>query len=487
MADSTITKLVPPSGETGVAGTINFTGNIRSESNSKLFWTLAYGQPGNIQWGEWETLHRTDNCISTALQIVCAPLRDAELEINPVNESEEEARIAEFCEDNLRDWLEPTWSLFIEQVVQWGLMYGFSLHEKVWGTRADDRVPGGQAVYLKKLAHRLPSSIEYNGFVEKDNDLALIRQCGVSNGKFVSAQLPADKVLLATWQRNGNNYAGFSQFRSIWYLAKMRMELLKILAIGSSREALGVPTVSPDPTLPLTKDQQTQLQSMLENLVYHENAAAVLPPGAKMEWVFSPTSNKGHVLELWKELGLAILETVSAQQVYLGTSNTGSRAVGQVHQIQQTVFVSGVRAWLEAVLNGIGEQKYTGLIRQIVEFNFGSRAKYPKIKFTLKPPKLEAGEMANAVQAFVNAGALHLVEEDEAEIREILGLSTNPDRERLMPIEPAPETKMPEFAFNKPKTTDQEFPAARKSKSMDAAKASKSDSTGLLDETVVNK
>lgn len=438
-AVSNVVPLRPADGELGVSGTVNWRGRIHAEANIKLQWERAYGTPTGTTWGEWEKLERTDHQVAAGLNMLAAPLRDSIVELEPGGDDELSQRIADFCRDNLLEWLEPRWPQLTEQMVRYGLGYGFYLGEKVWGVREDERVLGGRAVYLKKLAQRLPSSLTFNAWEEgPDGELAVIHQRGVKKNRLVDAHLPSDKVLLCTWNRTGNNYVGFSAFRPVWYLAQLRADLLKILAIGHQRESCGIPVAEVDKDASLTTAQREELQKVLEDLVYHENAGLQLPPGVKMQWVFSPGANKGHVLETWKALGLAILEVVQAQQQYLGTSETGSRAVGDVHAQSQATFVAGIRAWLEACWNGIGTQPYTGVIRSLVDYNFGAQAKYPTLKLVTKKAELPPQELAAAVATLKQAGALTLTADDENDIRERLGLRPidSAVRESLRPVPP---------------------------------------------------
>jgi hypothetical protein len=510
-------KSAAPSAEVGVSGTLNWYGRIQSESNTRLQFERAYGTPGSTSWGEWEKLERTDHQVASALNLLAAPIRDAEVAVElppaiakaaeeeakaakelersqeeapadgqddagenpedglngpdkgaetselskenmaaPSEDLEEEAdegeaggeapevsaasngpaqaeaerlqEIAEFVHDNLTQWLEPRWPTLLEQIVRYGLGYGFSLHEVVWGTRPDKRVPGGRAVYVKKLAQRLPSSVKSDGWIERDGELAVIKQAGMRDGRWLdNIELPADKCLLATWNRSGNNYQGFSVFRPGWYMAQIRTELLRILGIKHQREACGVPVAESDKDVMLTTEQRADLQTLLESMVFHENAAVQLPPGVKINWVFSPGAANNAILDTWRALGIAMLELVQAQQTALGTGDTGSRAVGEVHDVSKNSFIAGIRAWIEGVLNGVGAQPYTGLVRRLVDLNFGPQQHYPVVKLIIKPPESETvslrrWQMMQAISTAKSAGVLTVTERDEAFVRETLGM-----------------------------------------------------------------
>lgn len=276
---------------------------------------------------------------------------------------------------------------------------------------------------MPKLSERLPSSIQLNGWVEKDGELSVIKQWGPKDGKWAQVDLPADKVLLTTWNRSGNNYLGFSAFRSVWYLCKIREHLLKCLAIGSVREAVGIPIAEMEKDIKLTPKSQRALQKFLANLVYHENASAVLPAGVKLKFLFSPAANKGNVLDAWKELGVHVLGQLQAQQMALGLSNTGSRSVGQIHDQVADAFALGVIANITATINGNGERPYTGLVRKLIDLNFGPQSAYPVVTLTPRQAKLPAQDFATAVKTLKDGGAITVwTHEDENNAREKTGL-----------------------------------------------------------------
>lgn len=428
---------MPPKGEVGVSGTVNFHGRIHSESNTKLQWERAFGHPGSTQWGEWEKLEKTDHAVVAGLNLISAPLRDATVEIKPGEEDDEESqKIADFVRDNFKNWLDPLWPTLIEETVKGGLAYGFDIHEVVTDTRPDERVPGGLAVYVKKLAQRLPSSIKSDGWIEKGGELHAVRQSGWLDGTWKEGvELPASKILLATWNRSGNNYQGFSAFRSVWYIAQVRLDLLRAIAIGQQREALGIPVAKPGENTSLSKEQLDKLQEILENLVTHEHAHLILPKGVDFEWVYSPGANKGHVIDTWKALGLAILEVIQAQQMYLGTGETGSRSVGEVHDANKNGFVNGIRGWFEAVYNGVGDRPYTGIVRRLVDWNFGPQKSYPTLRLVIPKADVPVDKLAGAVKTLVDAKAITLTEQDENDLRDKVGLKPIDPEERAKELE----------------------------------------------------
>lgn len=414
----------------GISGTTNYSGAVYKEENQNLRGSSAYGVAGSTEWGEWERILRTDPDVSSAIEFVKAQIRDCRVSVEEFAATTEEGKAAAKAQAGFVRWclLErcaPGWPELKNQLCG-ALVPGFSLHEIIWQTVSHPSLPGGSGYGITALQERLPQSIEQNGWLEKDGELSEVKQMGQrTDGSFGLSVLPADKILLLSWNRSGNNYLGFSAFRSVWYLCKIRAELLKLAGISLSREGAGIPiAVAQNNDAVLNDEQRSDLIQMLANIQYHENSSAVMPVGWDIKWIYSPGANKGHVLEAWSQLGKAILRQVFAMQLSLGAdSSSGSRAVGEVHDGTADSFVQGVLAWIEGGINGAGNRPYEGLPRKIVEANWGPQAGYPKIKLELKQAKIPIETKANAVKTLSDAGALTLTLEDENSLREGLGLA----------------------------------------------------------------
>lgn len=415
----------PELGEKGLDGIGNFGGDLQAEANTELIRELAYGRSGTRTWGEWEKRTRTDPAAAMALDFVLAPVRDARGDVTPADETPAAQQQADFIRWALFENLAPGWAEVTQQSVRGSLGCGFAVHELVWGEVEHPTLPGGRGVTVVELAERLPSSMSNNAWQEDDKgNLIAIRQRGFRGSKWEEVDLPIAKVWLNTWNRNGKNYAGFSAFRSVWYHMKLREQLLKLTGIALVREGAGIPTAyTTDAKAKLTKDQRAAFVRLLQNLVYHENASVIPPAGWKVEWIYSPAANKGHVVEAYNQLGLHILQQLGAQQLYLGTNSTGSRSVGEVHAVQAQTVVQGIIANLEAGLNGTGKNERRGLVPRMIDAVWGPQAKYPRVSFTLKKPKQTAGELADALAKGKTAGVFTPTLDDENTFREQCGLA----------------------------------------------------------------
>ena len=437
---------VPPMSDLGISGTTNRRGDLFSEYNAKLYHQAGFGQPGSRIWGQWEYILRTDPDIASAMEFSVAKVRDARLSFLPGGPSALEIEQARFVEWNFKQALEPGWATLAQQIVTGMLGFGFSIHEFVAEACYHPSLPGGRGWKLGKLLERLPVSLHWNAWLEEHGDLVGIRQRGVNReGEWEDVVLPAERVQLCSWNRSGGNYAGFPQTRSVWYLATIREQLLKLTGISAIREGAGLPIARAEEYAELLdKEQRDQMFTTLSNLVGHEAAAVVMPKGWTVEWIYSPGADKGGILDLWHRLGLTILQLFQAQQLALGTSDTGSRAVGEVHAGSSGSFIKGVTSQIEATFNGRGTRAYEGIIRKIVDWNWGPQRSYPRLKIDVQPPQLRLPELITALKDAVEAGLITPDVQVENNLRDQLGWEAIDEQTRAMgqaamaPPPPAP-------------------------------------------------
>lgn len=427
-------------GEKGITGTANYDGQVLAESNLKLINEAAYGRPGSRVWGFWENAERTDAAVAMALEFVVCAIRDALLEVEEAEDNPDGARHA----DNIR-WqlenIEPGPAEFLAQTTRGSLMTGFALHELVPAYLEHETFNGGSGWAYVKLAQRLPSSIHPNGWREENGELVKVIQHGPLGHEWKQIELDVKDLLLNTWNRTGNNYQGFSVFRSCYHPIRVRAELAKIMAIAHMRESCGIPVaVSKDPDAPrLGVAERESLLQFMANCTYHENAALIAPKGWDVKWLFAQHANKPMIIEAYNQLGLHILQQVGAQQLYLGTNDTGSRSVGEVHSAQARSFLNGVVANTEGVINGVKGRPYTGLVRKSVELNYGPQPKgYPKAKLILRKPEMALKERIEAIALAKKEALIVITPSDSNMIREELGLELDEQKqdEKIPAVDP---------------------------------------------------
>ena len=221
--------------------------------------------------------------------------------------------------------------------------------------------------------------------------------------------LPAGKVLLLSWNRNGNNYLGHSAYRAVWYLVKVRAELVKLIGISLSREAGGRAHrgVEGSRRIALCRAALATRKAVGEHSVPRERIVGDAQ-GVGRQVDLLPGANRGTWLRRGTSWGTPSCKTVLRSNS-LGVNNTGSRSVGEVHDGTADSFVSGVLAWIEGVINGNGSRPYEGLVRDIIDLNWGTQAvgAYPQVKLELKQAKIGIAERAPQCKRWPTGGAHH--------------------------------------------------------------------------------
>jgi len=417
-----------PTKPEGVSGVPNFGGRLAYEPIAELREQAGYGRTGS-DWGFWEDLSAANSFVAAALDHVMGQVSDARVDVEDIDEkligngpglvtADVAKAMKELLEWNFTQALRL--SAFNSLAVSGFLKSGFAIFEPLYAKDARGRW------YCSKLPQRLPLSLHTNPWLENDEHTTLraIRQQATRGFETISPEIAVERLLLFIWQRQGNNWQGRSAFRAVQYIAGRVMPmLLKLIGVTLQREGAGIPIAqAKDPSTPLEGPQRTALNELMQSMVFHESASAVLPAGWEINWVFSGGSNKGHVLEVWRELGTVVLQQLGAQQIQLGTSNTGARSVGEVHDARSTQKPKSALQQCEAVLNGDDNEPFQGLAPRICRFNFGEQAAYPRVKLTLQRPELPVSELTTSAAQAKAAGMFHPTFEDELVYRERAGL-----------------------------------------------------------------
>lgn len=448
-AEPSVPMLPAPTAPEGIEGGGNLGGRLMFEPNAELREQSGYGRAGSFDVGQWRQIALSNPYVSAGLDHVLRPVADARVDVEPAGESSGiDEETAQLHADFVRWCLTERFRLssLNKQAAAGALLSGFALFEPVAEEVACPLLPGRTVFALKAVPQRLPNSLEPSPWlVDESGRLTGIRQAGPTGpgGAWKRTVLPAERALLFSWKREGGNFAGESQLRSVWYIAgKVMPMLLKMSGVTLQREGAGLPVVvSTDPDAELTPGQRTELVELLSNATFHESMSLVMPKGWDIKWIFSPGANKGHILEAWHRLGVAVLWQFGAQQIALGVSETGSRSVGETHDARSAAMVAEVLGFLADVYNG-ARGEADGLVKRLIDWNFGPQPAYPKVKLTPKRPELSPAELATAAKLAKEAGLFTPTLEDENSFRERAGFA--PIDEREEDEAPSAETEMPE-------------------------------------------
>ena len=368
----------------GAVGTANFAGFIRDLGEYN---PILEGRSGFLVY---EKMRRSDADVRAALLACKLPIRAADYQIVPGLKENEPGfdlakQIADEVRENLLGGLEsPTstgcWvTQNFETVKENALLcldFGCAAHEDLWHI-------DGDKVRLRKLAPRLPYTF-YRYHVDDDGEsLLYLEQYGYRGNNFVNVLVPAEKLAYFVNDMEGAYFYGRSVLRAAYQHWYMKSQIYRIDAISIERNGLGVPTIKQGPSV--SAEDRKAAENWVKMLAAHESTGLSLPSG----WEFVLTGVSGRVRDPQASIqhhSEMILRSVLANFLSLGTTQTGSRALGG--SMRDFFYLS-----LEAVSHKIDETITNTSIRRLVDYNYGvesqeSRVEAPNPKSKIKNPKL---------------------------------------------------------------------------------------------------
>ena len=310
------------------------------------------------------------------------------------------------------------------------LVYGFMPFETVYEAGPPPADLAGQGLppvmhHLRKLAPRMPRTLR-RVVVARDGGLKGIVQQPLPDTNLVDNRtlidgiyIPVEQLVMYVNDREGADWYGQSILRAPYKHWMIKDHLLRLGAQIVERNGMGVPVVT------YTGGNKAEAQAFAESFRAGASAGGSVPEGTTVALVGVTGSTKDE-LPLVKYHDEAIARSALAMFLQLGTTDSGSRALGET---QVDAFLRS----LMAVLNNIAETTTEHVIRDLVERNFGPDEPYPVLTFD--DLTTEMAPTIDGLVALAGAGLLGDVASD-TELKESLrGRMGLPD----LPAQPVEE------------------------------------------------
>lgn len=358
----------------------------------------------------YDQMRKSDGQVRGTLKLVKSPLLSADWYIEPFSTDQLDLDIAEAVKWALFEGMSRTWIQVLQEALLM-LDYGYYIFEKVW--KVVDYVPkrpGANTRPLnvwKKFAPRPPNSIAGWDFDENGGITGIKHRKLMGSSGQTTLDIPIKKLLIFTNDEEANDPQGTSILRSAyphWYI---KQGLYKIDAIQKERHAIGIPHV----TLPQgynTEDMRLA-QQIGRNLRTNEKAFVVTPDGWKIEFIKLDTSPV-NVLQSVDHHNHQIANNVLASFIDLGSSASGSRAVGDV---QSDIFLKALR-YMGDIVRGVIN---SFAIPEMVNYNWKNAKGYPQLKVRRIGENTENRSLSVAVANYVKYGVVTPDADLEAFIR----------------------------------------------------------------------
>lgn len=349
--------------ELGASGTFIASGIITLEEyNSKLS-----GQQGRKTF---DIMRRSDGSVHAALQACKLPILSIDYDIEPASDEPNDIYAAEFVKRELFD-RNINWHAFIREALTM-FEFGFSVFEKTYEiTEFDGKVRIG----LQKIGSRKQRTILY--WQTADGKPGIQQQLlgASSDGKYGIISVPAEKLIIFTNEKEGDNYEGISLLRFAYKDFDMKDKLGLVNAIALEKMGVGVPVLSVPSDA--SEDEKRKARDALRQFRANEEAYIELPgatDGWKVEMLDMKANTVKDVLPSIQYHDRQIMASVLAQFLHLGASGgSGSKALSQDHS---QMFMMSEEAAVKTLVSTIQQE----LIQQLCDLNFTDMPNgYPKL------------------------------------------------------------------------------------------------------------
>ncbi len=362
----------------GVAETGEYVQALRFPNGPKIF----------------DQMRRSDPQVAMMLRLITNPITSTKFYIEPASKSPLDTEIAGVIEKAILKDLE--FHRIIRHVCLM-FAFGFSPIEVTWAFRNGYALPVA-------MDPRLPWTIT-RWHTDLAGSLIHIEQQDTNGAVF---EIPAEKVMLFTTDREGDNWEGVSILRAAYKPWRIKSELEKTDAIKHDRYGAGIPTMkAPEGAKPEDANWK-QSEKVLKNIRANETGGIVVPNGWELS-ILTPGSNAGSdALPSIRYHDEQIAKCILAMFASLGTTSGGNRALGEVLLSQ---FLDSEQSYADYIAG-----EFQRVVNKIVEYNWKGA----------NPPEFKAGRVSkvdqDAIRALAAAGLITKDLEIENYIREALNL-----------------------------------------------------------------
>lgn len=374
----------------------------------------------------WDKLRRSDPKIKMVLNAVKNPLRGANWEIEPWDDSSEAEEQAEFIEHCLFYGMEKTWQETLGEILTY-LEFGFSVFEKVHMPVIGHR-DFGDYVGIRRLAFRSQKTIERWLLDHETGKLEGIEQYAYGDLERV-VKIPGEFLLVFSHDKEGDNYEGISALRPCYGPWLRKQTYQKLQAIGVEKYAVPTP-IGKFPANKFKSKEYDNFVAALRAYTSNESNSITLPEGWEIEL-------KGNEFDASKVQ--VVIDAEDKQIVFaflanfleLGTSGTGSYALSFD---LSDFFLGGIEHIAEYVACQINQS----IIKDLILLNYGPQPGYPTLKASGISDK--AGkELAEVVKLLTESKAIIPDDRLEEHLRKRFDLPEKSDEcQREMTPPPLP-------------------------------------------------
>jgi hypothetical protein len=279
---------------------------------------------------------------------------------------------------------------------------------------------------------------------------------------FRGIPIPVNRLVAYIHDKEGGNWFGTSILRAIYREWKVKDRLIRVDAIKHERNGMGIPIAkAPENAM---ERQIKSLQAAVDQIKAAETGGVTIPYGSEIT-LEGVRGTLPDTLASWQEHNQAISRRFLGMFADLGSTETGSRALGES-------FVDAFEIVQQSVAEEFVDTFNAYVIEDLIDLNYGEDEQVPKLAFRAEASK----ELAVAdLKLLVDTGALLVDDSIRKYVRDQFDLpDEDPDaREQLAAIVPIKKNGTAEIddgeAVEGPKKKEEKLPADKAKKKVAAS------------------
>lgn len=363
----------------------------------------------------YKKMARSDASVKVSLRAGKAPVLGGDYYIEPFDEQDENQAIAEFVDFNLFHATTTPWLINLQEICHF-MEHGFQVFEPVWELREwapKKTSPGANRrkyTMLRKLGVRPATTIMEFLYDDNGGPVGVKQQAILKDGTTKEVEIPIEKLLVFTFDKEGGNLEGESILRSAYPHWFYKEVLYKIDAIQKERHGIGVPDIELKPGH--SANDRKIAHELGRNLRSNENSYIVRTSNMVVGFAEIRT-NLVNALESANHHDNMIMKNLMVQFLNLGIEGQGGgRATGAT---AADMFLKSMKY----IASLICDYFNMFLIPNLVAYNF-KVSQFPKMKVRNIGETKDLQMWAAAIGNLIRENAITVDLETENFIRNIV-------------------------------------------------------------------
>jgi len=322
--------------------------------------------PDSRSIGSYISMQENDGTIRAITRLFAMPIQSTPIKILPGKNDKGERDFIEtvFLKTQKEGGMSTPLSFIIADMTR-AIFEGFRVYEKVPHIIKEGKYKG--KIGWKKLAQRDASTISIRA--DEHGGFKGVHQTATFGTRTVDIDIPPEKIVLYTFQKERHPFYGESILKTAWYHYDKKHKLYYLAHKKAEVDAIGVKMLKLNK--PMSSGEVVAAESAVDNI--GANTRVTLPTGFDLE--IDRASSGYDVLSLIEHHDTQIVLSTLAQAIQTGTKSKYAYTYGSGVS-QQNEFIVMM---LQTVMRTMEDTLNEWAVAPLIDWNF-KNGSYPKIK-----------------------------------------------------------------------------------------------------------